>query len=283
MNKRCALVILLVTMGIAQGADNGSFDVSSLKLAPEHPRGPVVVAEGPGAVRYAGSLLQLLSVAYEAELERIKGPSWISTTYVIVDARATTGATRHQIHEMLASLLRVRFDMRIRVEQRKFPAYELLTTKEVKIKPSQPAPDDASELDLPRPAERAQLTLEREGFPVPPPGSTYASSVKDHVTRATFRNITIQEAARMLQFDLGIETGGGLNPMRIVDETGLTGNYTFRLYYQMPVPNSIGPTGNAPDLLTAIQKQLGLRLQKGVGVMLDVYTIDQAQKIPIEN
>jgi uncharacterized protein (TIGR03435 family) len=86
---------------------------------------------------------------------------------------------------------------------------------------------------------------------------------------------------------------------RVVDKTGLTGKFDFRLEFAMsvmplsgergdqPPPDESGasvPAGSGgPTLFTALQKQLGLRLQKGKKASLDLLVIDHVDKVPTQN
>jgi len=65
----------------------------------------------------------------------------------------------------------------------------------------------------------------------------------------------------------------------VVDHTGLTGDYTFTLKWN-PV-EAEGGDADLPDLFTAIQEQLGLKLQKDKGPV-EVLLVDSAEK-PSEN
>jgi uncharacterized protein (TIGR03435 family) len=80
--------------------------------------------------------------------------------------------------------------------------------------------------------------------------------------------------------------------MPIVDKTGLTGKFDFTLEFApqapgaLPPPPSMDGSPEARDesganLMTAVQQQLGLRLNPGK-VHLDVLVIDRADRIPIE-
>lgn len=83
--------------------------------------------------------------------------------------------------------------------------------------------------------------------------------------------------------------GGPLQP-RVADKTGLAGQYTFILEYNCPAcapltANSSGQDDDAgfPDLFGAIQKQLGLRLNKAADVPIDTVVVDGVDKIPTPN
>jgi uncharacterized protein (TIGR03435 family) len=64
----------------------------------------------------------------------------------------------------------------------------------------------------------------------------------------------------------------------VVDKTGLIGNYDFTLSY---APAN-GPNSNLPDFFTALQEQLGLKLESQK-VPVDFLVIDHVDKIPTEN
>ena len=65
-----------------------------------------------------------------------------------------------------------------------------------------------------------------------------------------------------------------------VDKTSLTGNYEFRLDWA-PDP-TLNDAGSGPSLYTAIEEQLGLKLDARKEPM-EVVVIDQIAKVPTEN
>lgn len=67
----------------------------------------------------------------------------------------------------------------------------------------------------------------------------------------------------------------------VVDKTGLTGKYDFNVEFS-PESNVRAGLDALPDLATAVQQQLGLRLEKGKA-MLDVIVVDKAEKVPTAN
>lgn len=71
----------------------------------------------------------------------------------------------------------------------------------------------------------------------------------------------------------------------VVDETGLTGVYTFTLQWDPGAGLNVGPSDTAPagpSIFTAIEEQLGLHLASGKGPA-EVIVIDQMEKMPTEN
>ena len=75
---------------------------------------------------------------------------------------------------------------------------------------------------------------------------------------------------------------------RVLDKTGLSGDYDMTLKwtpddYQPPPlkPNAPPPDPNNPSIFTALQEQLGLKLESSKGPV-EVLVIDSVQK-PSEN
>ncbi len=65
-----------------------------------------------------------------------------------------------------------------------------------------------------------------------------------------------------------------LTHARVVNQTGLTGEYDFKLEFSASDP--------AQDVLTAIEKQLGLKLEK-TKLPLDMLVIDHLDQKPSDN
>jgi uncharacterized protein (TIGR03435 family) len=79
--------------------------------------------------------------------------------------------------------------------------------------------------------------------------------------------------AAALAFILEIPTG---EP--VVDETGLTGLYGIKLSYAPPND----PNSSLPDIFTAVQEQLGLKLEPAK-VPVDYLVIDHVDRVPTQN
>ena len=63
------------------------------------------------------------------------------------------------------------------------------------------------------------------------------------------------------------------------NDTGLTGKYDLELKWGTRPPN---PDDNAPDFITAVQGQLGLKLEKKKAPV-DMVVVDHAEKTPSGN
>ncbi len=275
------------------------FEVASIRPALQPPpqgtpRGP---AGGPGTgdpSRFTCSyctLQGLLVWAYQLEIDQIAGPSWWATEYYDIMANVPEGTTKQQFQAMFQNLLADRFKMTVHFEKRDFTAYVMtvakggLKMKEFVNDPKAPPP--AFEPDG-RPA-RYPLTF-KDGFPVLAPGNTPGSWAIDVNGRRllTARRRGTDEIVSTFQQALG-------PGVRVVDKTGLTGKYDYHLQYARLNNTAAGaqdlPPGSdfldsigepAPDVITAVQQQLGLMLTKGK-VAVDVLVIDRVEKTPAAN
>jgi uncharacterized protein (TIGR03435 family) len=77
-----------------------------------------------------------------------------------------------------------------------------------------------------------------------------------------------------------IETAAG---RPVVDETGLTGHYDFKLHREFIRPgDSGGALPPAPSIFTALQEQLGLKLESSTSSFPQLI-IDSIDREPTEN
>jgi uncharacterized protein (TIGR03435 family) len=132
-------------------------------------------------------------------------------------------------------------------------------------------------------AERFKLQLRREtkaltvnslvvgkGGPKLKKSTSEGSSISPGLNSITARGATMAMFANQLSTTLN---------RVVVDKTGLTGKYDFKLEWVGEIESS---TGSGPSALTAIQTQLGLKLEQGKGDV-EVLVIDHVERIPTEN
>jgi uncharacterized protein (TIGR03435 family) len=208
---------------------------------------------------------------------------------------------------MFQNLLIERFHLVFRRETRNFPGYALVVDTDGGPKIKEVTPDQ-------NPVAPTALAMMQgpkggDGFPVVHGPFTMSQMGRSGTTRTKYQERSMTEFVSNLGFIVGSSRGkgvldGNLQP-RIVDKTGLTGKYTFILEYynagtaslaaSLPmldrtgngaadnsVPVASDPSG-AADIVTAIRKQLGLRLDKTADVPLDVIVVDSVDKTPTEN
>jgi len=270
---------------VAQAVDGGqpaaAFSVVSVRpTAPSstEQRGIRPIGAG-GRFRAVGMTLRdLIRVAYGSQAallpsQIVGGPKWAeSAAFDIetgVDDTAATGGqmTTERLFAMLRTLLSDSFKLRLHSEARELPIYELVLARQ----------------------GRLGGTLMPTTTPCVSVTSGAASNAAAGVPLCGFRRVSPTNLAgtgvtmELLAGVLASVPDVG-RPVR--DRTGLKGGFdldvTFAPLAAVGQP-AVGPTApdGAPQLFTALQEQLGLRLQNSRG-LVDVFVIDSAE-IPPSN
>jgi uncharacterized protein (TIGR03435 family) len=200
-------------------------------------------------------------------MQQITGPAWIDSERYDIVANAPTGASEEQVNIMLQNLLADRFKLVVHRETRKLPLYELTVAKNgLKIKPYI---EDPNEPDR----EPGRPVFNQDGVPIPRPGGI-AFVIGSGQRQVIGRKQPIAQLARSLAVDL---------ERPVVDKTGLTGDYDYSLRY---IPNGasaqLAGDSDGPDLVTAVQEQLGLKLESKKGPV-EMLVVDSGQRKPTEN
>jgi uncharacterized protein (TIGR03435 family) len=153
-----------------------------------------------------------------------------------------------QLQQVIRKLLVERFKLVVHTETRELPVYALAVAKGgVKLQPAQKPDSDSTH------SRTGQLTAE---------------------------GITMERLANSLTRIPSTELG-----RIVIDKTGLTGKYDFTLKWtpetgRPPMLNG-EPDTSAPSIFTAIQEQLGLKLES-TKAPVSVLVIDHAE-LPAEN
>ena len=249
-----------------------TFDVASIRRNTSgQQQGGGLAAPQPGG-RYIGigvTLQRLVSDAYEG-LDVFGGPAWATRDRFDVNARGADGQSPVEIRGMLRSMLAERFKLTAHGETREMPVYSLtIARRDRRLGPKLRASD-------------AKCTEEaRRFFPgaagVPPSCGDFRLGAR----ALTARGMTMAALARLLA-----ERGGRAG----LDRTGLEGFYDLELEWSSDVGLERAPVGSAGageltadglSLFTALQEQLGLKLEAGRGPV-NVIVIDRAEP-PSEN
>jgi uncharacterized protein (TIGR03435 family) len=153
---------------------------------------------------------------------------------------------REQVRDRLLGKLRVmladRYQLKVHRETKEMPVYGLTIAKGgVKLEAA--AGNDNSESRL------------------------NGSRTEEGESSLTGKNLPLENLVRFLS---------GQTARPVIDQTGLTGKYNFKLIYAPEMNDLTGPS-----IFTALQEQLGLKLESQKGPA-DVLVIDSVQK-PSEN
>ena len=278
-------IVALTAVGVAQQAPDpltpaGIFEVASVK-----PNKSGGVSGGiqwlPGGRLSAVNvpLRSLIHYAYQVRPFQIEGvPEWAATESYDINAKAAVevppipnGLSPVQM-QLLRRLLADRFKLATHTEMRERPIYALMLARpDGKVGPQLTAsPTDCTAL-LKAPAGR-------RGLPILAPGDRMQCGLMIGPQRINAGGIGLDELAHALI---------GLVERTVVDRTGLTGRYDVQLTFQGET--LIGPGGalispprdaaaqNLPSLFTAMQEQLGLKLEptRGPVEVLVVERVDR--------
>jgi uncharacterized protein (TIGR03435 family) len=258
-----AVLLLLGCCGAqAQPAARLEFEVASIKPGDPKVWNRAVGMPDPGRfVAKSASLKGLIVVAYGVLPHQIvDGPKWLDSDLFTIEAKPPAGSQPAPgpggvgfppWRLMLQSLLEDRFHLSFHRETREQQVYDLVLAKGgLKMKENS-GPDKKGRLGL-----YANRVGQTTGVAVP------MSTLVDRFSR-----------------ELGHS---------VIDKTGLTGKYNYDLSYTPdpaqaaalygPVLDVIRPADpDGPSLFTAIQEQLGLKLESTKGPV-EVLVIDRAEK-----
>lgn len=269
-----------------------TFEAASIKpSAPGGRRGMFMLSPG-GRVRTEGMTTKvLIEMAYDLKDAQLEGgPSWIDSERYNIEAKPddSVAATldklppdqrKQELGEMLRSLLRDRFKLVLGHDTKELPVYLLVAAKNgPKLKPSDSKlPGHTPPPELPPPATPMRHTGEQ-----PRIGGEGLMMSPGHIQSTGAEMSMVVNALSMITHRV------------VINKTGLKGAYDFTLNWtpdetQFRAADPEGPGGpegpgappppdtNGPDLFTAIQEQLGLKLvaQKAP---VDVLVIQHVEK-----
>jgi uncharacterized protein (TIGR03435 family) len=255
-----------------QATARPQFDVASIKASVGN--GIMHVRPLPGRLTANATLQILMQQAYGVQSFQIAGgPAWMDMARYEIEAKAGAPTSRDQLLVMLQSLLEDRFHLKTHRETKDLPVFTLVSTRGG-VKMSAPTDGTCAESD-------ADAALEWLGgrMPVPgelPPAKSRCGSVVVAITPPVARlsggKITMPELARALS---------GLFGRSVIDKTGLAGVFDVRLDFfpDETAPGLPPPPPGSPitgvTLSSALQQQLGLRLESGRGPV-EVIVVDAA-------
>jgi uncharacterized protein (TIGR03435 family) len=178
---------------------------------------------------------------------------------------------------MLRKLLEDRFRLATHMESRDLPAYALVVFQG---KPGGQRRASGQQCASPTPPA---------GVPIPPPPPPPSGGMRPLTPVLGGRCATIIVPGYLSAREITMTAlAGRLSPIvgrRVLDRTGLAGNFDLDLTYALDSPgpgfgppNGLPPPApDAPSIFTAVQEQLGLRLQS-IRNPTDVLVIDHAEK-----
>ena len=258
------------------------FEVASVKQNLSDDRRSFAVQPGGRLVVTNFALKDLIAAAFGmADIqalvpERILGgPDWVGSERYNIDAKASTefqfapGGPPQEALLMLRSLLEERFKLVTHRDTREMPIFELVVLrKDRTLGPN--LHKSSIDCDAMFAGGRAAPPPAAPRKPLDPLPCRFVGGP----ARSVAAGVTMQQFAAHLSNHL---------QRFVVDKTGLTGRFDFNLGWtpeKMPTgtpPPGIPPVDpNGPPLVTALQEQLGLKVEAAKGPV-DVLVIDSVE------
>jgi uncharacterized protein (TIGR03435 family) len=228
------------------------FDVASVKQDTSGEQPSNNWQASPGRINYQNSqILQLIRAAFGDFSLRAEGfPEWTVSERYDVEVRFPADTPGPTTSQMLRQLLIDRFKMVARLETRQVQVYELVMARPDRIPGPQLKPADSTCAPGPQDApSECRPRISVSGGTLLLPYNTMAG------------------------FARTLTTMQGMLGRPVIDKTGLTGNYSISLTFtgaeapdpRGPVGGAPAPASDAPSIFTALQEQLGLRLNGAEG------------------
>lgn len=243
-----------------------SFEVASVKQNKSGERtGPYFRYEGMQFVVVNNNLLTTIRTAWRLPPDQILGgPDWVRSERERFDilAKAPDGTTRSQMPLMVRALLADRFKLKTHLETRDAPIYALVVARpDGTLGPRMsPATFDCTSWLA------ARNRGERVAPPPPSNGDGLACGLQSSLGSIRGRS-QIADLAFVLSFLDVLDRP-------VVDRSGLTADYELELRWS---PDPGRTRSDLPSLFTALQEQLGLKLEATTGPV-EVLVIDSAER-----
>jgi uncharacterized protein (TIGR03435 family) len=234
-----------------------TFDVATIKPSKPDQPGKLFRVEGRSFTTINTTLVDLMTFAYGLHPKQIVGlPAWASTDKFDLAAKpdAPGAPSDKQWKSMVKKLIAERFKLTFHPDKKELSVYAITVAKTgPKLTRSQGDPD---------------------GLP-----GNFFGGLGDMINT----NSTIGDFAATMQ--------AAVLDRPVVDQTGLTGRYDFKLKWTpdesqfgglgVKVPPPSDKADAPPNLFTAVQEQLGLKLD-AVKAPVEVYIVDHVEK-PSDN
>ena len=260
----------------AQSPESGpAFEVASVKQNKSGDQR--VMVQMPPTGRYTATnipLRLLLRQAFDVQdFQIVGGPNWLASDRFDITAKTPEGVTGpEQVRRMLRALLAERFKLVTHNETREMPIYSLVVARaDGKLGPKL----STAKVDC-----EARFSAARRGGGPPPqlqsPDQPVECGFMMGIGTLNVGGMPMLELARALSSTVG---------RIVIDKTGLSGRYDFQMTYAPEGrgfgPGPAGPDAppvdpNTPSLFTALQEQLGLKLESERGPV-DVVVIDRVE------
>jgi uncharacterized protein (TIGR03435 family) len=306
MRSTSGILLILFSTGVAlaQSPDPATtFEVASIKQSPPRNGGMMRVGcnggpgtKDPGRITCSNiNVANLVLMGYGISHYQLAGLSISDDDRFEFAVKLPEGATKDQVKVMWQNLLKERFKVVLHRETKDTQVLELVVAKGgLKLKESTPPPPPDPDAPPPPPPPPSggpapKFNMDKDGFPELPAGRGVSMIMMNGKARWRASEATMAQVASMLASQLG---------QPVNDATGLAGKYDFTLSWATEsfsnrgggaaAGGSASPIAGLPDteggptLQSAIQSQLGLKLEQKKGT-IEMLVVDHAEKVPTEN
>ena len=296
-----AIGIYLATVAITAQPQAPRFEVASVRLIE-----PAFLPDrmSGGRVDLTRQLSKILQTAFRVQPHQLSGPDWLDQVWVEIHAAMPAGALNTQVPEMLHQLLVERFGLVTHREPRPTDVYELLSGPDgIKVREVEPADElkrvfvsDPSTTMFDTTAETAQGAVRT--ISIPGGARRITSRTMYERTRTPSGGLVIN-ATRMNMAELAPILQENLD-RPLIDKTGLTGVYQFKLELPFDPIGAVLDAGAAafratqggspgaepvdrrPGVPAMVLEGLGLKLERR-RVPIEVVVVDRISRTPTEN
>jgi len=238
---------------------NPAFEVATIKPSDPAHREQIITLRGAEVITTNVTVHDLINLAYWLHPKQLTGgPAWTESDKFDMAGKPDASGQPNvdQMKVMIQKLLADRFQLKFHLEKRELPAYAVGIAK------------------------AAAKIIKSQDDPKGLPGFYFGRAAAG--TTLTFRNSPMSQITAVLQNFLD---------KPVVDQSGLSERYDFTLTFTLdpaqaarlgsPPPIAADNPDAAPDVFTAFQQQLGLKLES-TKAPVDVMVIDKVEK-PSEN
>jgi uncharacterized protein (TIGR03435 family) len=274
------VIVAAVTVFAQEGAPaNSAFEVASIKPNTSGTNNQFIQRQPGGRVTVTNVPLRfLITFAYQlTQFQLVGGPGWVGTDRFDMVAKlegspefGMPGSGPDPIQRALRTLLDERFKLKLRRETRQMDVYALVIAKPggAPGPALKPATTDCAALIKAGPRS--------SGPPVPPPAAgVMPCNIMGSPGLIRFGGFPMSQFATMLVGPAG---------RMVIDRTSLAGNWEFELHFAAEQrgqpPGGAEATAadpDAPSLFTALEEQLGLKLESTKGPV-DVFVIEEVER-----
>ena len=211
--------------------------------------GSMRMMPGGGITAQHISARSLIATAFRLQSFQLTGvPAWAAETYYDVNAKTAEPATREQSFDMLQALLVERFKLTFHRESREVDGFVLVQVRNGVLGPKlrQSAVDCAQSFATTPQCKQGSVTHSPAGSSMKAVGA---------------------QMSRLLQLVIG-QVGAPVS-----DETKLTGTFDFDIQWS----DEVAPANDLTSIYTALQEQLGLKLEKR-RVSTEIFVVDRLER-----